>query len=175
MTGASARPGGAGGGATRLAARWTDERELAHAIHGTVVGAAIMVTASLHGVLWQVVVAVVATLFVYWATERYSELLASGARGRVVDRRHLAAALRRGWPMLQASYAPLVVLLGASALGADLVGAVLASLVLSTVLLGGLGHQAARRGGATAAAALGWGGVSALIGVAVIVLKLALH
>ncbi len=155
--------------------RWSDEQELADAIHGTVVGSAVMVAASLHGTLGQVVIAVVATLLVYWATERYAELLAAGAHGRVPDRASVAAALRRGWPMLQSSYAPLVVLLAASLLGADLPGAVLAALCLSTVVLGGLGYRAARRSDATVLGALGWAAMSGLLGVAVIALKLALH
>ena len=161
--------------AGRFASRWTNERELADAIHGTVVGSAVMVAASLHGTLGQVVITVVATLFVYWATERYAELLAAGARGRVLDRRNVAAALRHGWPMLQSSYSPLIVLVVASALSAELRTAVLAALCLSTVLLAGLGYGAARRSDATVARALGWAAMSGLLGVAVIALKLALH
>ena len=159
----------------RLRSRWTDERELADAIHGTVVGSAVMVAASLHGTLGQVVIVVVATLFVYWATERYAEVLASGVYGPTADRSRISAALRRGWPMLQSAYAPVVVLLVTSALGAELRAAVLAALGLSTALLAGLGYEAARRSGAPLAAALGWAAGSALLGVAVIVLKLALH
>ena len=106
---------GEAGGARRLAGRiggrWTDEQELADAIHGTVVGAAVLVAASLHGTLVQVVITVVATLLVYWATERYAELLAAGARGRVLTRPSVVAALGRGWPMLESSYAPVIVLL----------------------------------------------------------------
>jgi hypothetical protein len=104
-----------------------------------------MVAASLHGTLGQVVIAVVASLFVYWATERYAELLAAGARGQVLDRRSVVAALRQGWPMLESSYSPVVVLLVASVLGVELRPAVLAALCLSTVLLAGLGYGAARR------------------------------
>jgi len=177
---AGAEAGGSGaagsGRATgRFGSRWTNERELADAIHGTVVGAAVMVAASLHGTLGQVVITVVATLFVYWATERYAELLAAGARGRVLDRRQVGAALRHGWPMLESSYSPVVVLLVASVLGAELRTAVLAALCLSTVLLAGLGYGAARRSGADVARALGWAAMSGLLGVAVIALKLALH
>jgi hypothetical protein len=56
--------GRSGQGALRLLTSrrgWTDERELAHAIHGTIVGAAVMAAASLHGTLGQVVVSVVVT------------------------------------------------------------------------------------------------------------------
>jgi hypothetical protein len=159
----------------RLGSRWRDERELAHAIYGTVVGSAVMVAASLHGALGQVVISVVVTLLVYWVAERYAELLAAGARGSVPDRQAVIVALHHGWPMLQASYLPLVVLLVASALGAELPTAVLAALCLSTVLLANLGYGAARRSDASLLSALGWAAASAMLGVAVILLKLALH
>lgn len=159
----------------RLRSRWTDERELADAVNGTVVGSAVMVAASLHGSLGQVVIAVVATLLVYWATERYADVLASGVYGPAPSRNRVVGALRRGWPMLQSSYAPVVMLLASSALGAELRVAVLAALGVSTALLAGIGYEAARRSGAPVSAALGWAAGTALLGVAVIVLKLALH
>jgi hypothetical protein len=158
-----------------LRSQWTDEQELAHAIHGTVVGAAVMVAASLHGTLLQLVIAVVATLLVFWATDRYAELLAAGARGPGTGRSRVLAALRHGWPMLEASYAPVIVLLLVSALGAELQVAVLAALGLSTVLLAGLGYDAARQSGASVVPALGWSTMSALLGVAIIALKFVLH
>jgi hypothetical protein len=172
-------PGTNGGGhrrhPVRIGARWADERELGHAIHGIVVGSAVMVAAGLHGTLLQVVISVAGTLLVYWATERYAELLAAGARGRMPDGPSVRAALRRGWPMLESSYTPVIVLLAASALGAELPAAVLAALCVSTVLLAGLGYGAARRSDATVVTALAWASASALLGAAIIVLKLLLH
>jgi hypothetical protein len=158
-----------------LRSMWTDERELADAIHGTVVGSAVMMAASLYGSLGKVVIAVVGTLLVYWVAERYAEILASGVHGPAHDRSRIVGALRRGWPMLQSSYTPVIVLLATSALGAELRAAVLAALGVSTALLAGLGYEAARRSGAQVAAALGWAAGTALLGVAVIALKLALH
>lgn len=61
---------------------WSDDRELAHAIHGTVVGAAAMTAASVHGSLGEVVVTVLVTVFVYWTAERYARVL-----GAAVDRK----------------------------------------------------------------------------------------
>jgi hypothetical protein len=56
--------------------RWADDRELAHAKLGTVVGAAAMAAASPHGTLGEVVVTVLVTVAVYWAAERYARVLA---------------------------------------------------------------------------------------------------
>jgi hypothetical protein len=134
-----------------------------------------MMAASLHGTLGQTVIAVVATLLVYWATERYAEILASGVHGPAPERSRIFGALRQGWPMLQSSYAPVIMLLATSALGAGLRAAVFMALGLSTVLLAGLGYEAARRSGAPRAPALGWAAGTALLGIAVIALKIALH
>lgn len=128
-------------------------RELAHAIHGTVVGAAALTAASLHGSPGEVVVTVVVTLLVYWVAERYARVLSVAVDG---PHRLDAAmeALRHSWPMVQT---------------------LLIALVVATVLLGGLGHFAARRAGAAPAAAVGWGALSAGLGVVISVLKLSLH
>src|SRR5262249_15683790 len=73
--------------------RWADERELAPAICGTVVGAAAMAVASVHGTLGAVIVTVLVTVGVYWAAERYAEVLAAAVHGPD-RRRRLAEALR---------------------------------------------------------------------------------
>lgn len=153
---------------------WTDDDELSHAIHGTVVGAAAMAAASLHGTLGQVVVTVIVTIVVYWAAERYAAVLSAAVQGPQ-RRRQVLLALRRGWPMVEAAYTPLVVLVVVNLVTRDLRTGVLAALVVATLLLGGLGHLAARRSGTSRAAAIGWGAVSAGLGVIVILLKLSLH
>lgn len=155
--------------------RWADPRELAHAIHGLVVGAAVMVAASLHGELGQVVVAVVFTLAVYWVAERYSHILAEGVRGERPTRAGVAASFRRGWPMVQVSYAPLLVLVGVTLVTGDLPPGVLAALGFSTVLLAVLGYAAARRSGVTGLAVWGWTAGTAVLGFAIMGLKLLLH
>jgi hypothetical protein len=153
---------------------WTDDRELAHAVHGTVVGAAAMAAASLHGSLGEVVTTVLVTNLVYWAAERYARVLSVAVHGPHRTARALAA-LRRGWPMLQAAYTPLVVLVVAEAVTGNLRTGVLAALTVATLLLGGLGHAAARRAGSSHAGAIGWGAVSGGLGVVVILMKLLLH
>jgi hypothetical protein len=154
--------------------RWGGERELTHAIYGTVVGAAAMATASAHGSLGAVVVTVLVTVAVYWAAERYAEVLAAAVHGP--DRRaRVAEALRRGWPTIEAAYAPLVVLVAFVWLTGKLDSGVLAALAVSTAMLSGFGYVAARRAGAARPAAFGWATVSAALGVIVMLLKTALH
>jgi hypothetical protein len=154
--------------------RWAGERELAHAIYGTVVGAAAMAAASLHGTLTEVVVTVLVTVAVYWAAERYAELLAAAVHGPG-RRSRVAQALRRGWPTIEAAYTPLVVLVVFVLITGQLDNGVLAALGVSTAMLSGLGYAAARRAGAARPPAFAWGAGSAALGAIVILLKTSLH
>lgn len=154
--------------------RWADERELAHAILGTVVGAAAMAVASLHGTLGEVIASVLVTVAVYWAAERYAEVLAAAVHGPG-RRSRLAAALRRGSPMIEAAYTPLVILVAIVLVTSDLKDGVLAALAVATVMLGGFGHVAARKAGTSRASAVAWGAGSAMLGVVVMLLKMSLH
>jgi hypothetical protein len=149
-----------------------DEEELTSAILGTVVGSSAMVAASAHGTLGSVVVSVLVTVAVYWAADCYSRLLAARGTGR---RAAVRTVLRRGWPVVEAAYTPLVVLLIVVLITENLRTGVLAALVLATLVLGGLGYFATRRVGGTRSEAVRWSLVSAGLGIVVIVLKLLLH
>jgi hypothetical protein len=155
--------------------RWGDERELTHAIYGTVVGTAAMAVAGGHGSLTEMVVTVLVTVAVYWAAERYAEVLAAAVHGPGRRRGRIAEALRRGWPTVEAAYTPLVVLVGFSLVTGQLHTGVLVALGVSTAMLSGLGYVAARRGGADRPRALAWAAGSAALGIVVIVLKTFLH
>jgi hypothetical protein len=156
--------------------RWADERELANAIYGTVIGASVMVAASLHGTLVQILVTVLVTLLIYWAAERYATLLATGVHGPGgrLTRAEVTAVLRSGWPMVEAAYVPLLVLLVVTLLSRVQIG-VLAALVTSTVLLVGLGYVGARRRGSGVAGAVGWAAGSGVLGLLAMGLKYLLH
>jgi hypothetical protein len=153
---------------------WADDRELAHAILGSVVGAAAMAAASLHGSLGEVVVTVLVTVFVYWAAERYARVLSVAVQGPP-RLREIGTVLRHGWPMVEAAYTPLVVLVVVEVITDNLRAGVLTALVVATVMLGALGHVAARRSGTSRAWAIGWAAISAALGVVIILLKLSLH
>ncbi|MCW0212992.1 MAG: hypothetical protein OJJ54_06515 [Pseudonocardia sp.] len=154
--------------------RWRTEHDLAQGIYGTVIGAAGIAVGSAHADLGEIVVTVVVTVAVYWAAERYAEVLAAAvhAAGR---RRQVLAALRRGLPVVEAGLTPLVVLVLLALLTGRLTLAVFSALGLSTVMLGGFGHAAARRAGASRFGAMGWGLCSAALGIVVIGLKMLLH
>ncbi|RLK53944.1 hypothetical protein [Actinokineospora cianjurensis] len=154
--------------------RWTGERDLAHAIYGTVVGAAAMATASAHSTLGGVVVTVLVTVTVYWVAERYAQALAAAARGPG-RRDRLLSVLRQGWPTVEAAHTPLAVLVLFVLATDELRTGVIVALTVSTTMLGALGHTAARRAGATRLVAVLCTAGSTVLGVAVILLKTHLH
>ena len=113
-------------------------RRRAAGIYGAIITAAILDTAGSHLPTAALVLAVVVTLVVYWLAEEYAELLGEQAQGgHVPGRAHIREALAETWPMVSASYAPLLALvlvrlLGASALTAANVG-LTAAIVLLTI------------------------------------------
>lgn len=154
--------------------RWHSEEDLSEAIYGAVIGAAGIAVGSAHGDLREIVLTVVVTVAVYWAAERYADVLAAAvhAGGRA---ERVRAALRRGLPVVEAGLTPLVLLVVLVLLTGRLPLAVFAALGLATVMLGGFGHVAARRAGASVAQAVCWGLCSAALGGLVIGLKMLLH
>ncbi len=149
-----------------------DEEELTSAILGTVVGLSAMVAAGAHGTLGQVEVTVLVTVAIYWAADCYARLLAAHGTGK---RAKVGAVLRREWPMVEAAYTPLAVLLVVVLVTGNLRVGIFAALGMGTLVLGGLGFFAARRAGGSRADAVKWSLVSASLGIAVILLKLLLH
>ncbi len=113
-------------------------RRRAAGIYGAIITAAILDTAGGHVSTAALVVSVVVTLLVYWLAEEYAEVLGEQVEGgRLPSRASIWAALAATWPMVTASYVPLLAvvlarLAGASALTAANVGLV-AAIVLLTV------------------------------------------
>jgi hypothetical protein len=149
-----------------------DEEELTSAILGTVVSLSAMVAAGAHGTLGDVEVTVLVTVAIYWAADCYARLLAAHGTGK---RAKVGTVLRREWPMVQAAYTPLVVLLVVTLITGNLRVGIFTALCVGTLVLGGLGFFAARRTGGSRADAVKWSLVSASLGVVVILLKLFLH
>ena len=147
-------------------------RRRAAGIYGAIITAAILDTAGDRLSTAALVVAVVITLLVYWLAEEYAELLGEqAAGGRLPSRGYVRAALAATWPMVSASYLPLLVLVLARLAGASAAAAANFGLVAALVLLTTHGWLAAR-----AARLHGWQllfavSVAAALGLLMIVLK----
>ncbi len=128
----------AGGGVEIGSAAKNLGRRRAAGIYGAIITAAILDTAGDHLPTAALVVTVVVTLLVYWLAEEYAELLGEQAdAGRLPSRASIRGALAATWPMVSASFAPLLAVLlarlaGASALAAANVG-LAAAIVLLTI------------------------------------------
>jgi len=126
-------------------------RSRAAGIYGAIITAAILDTAGNRLPTDALVIAVVVTLVVYWLAEQYAELLGEDvADGQLPTWSHIGAGLASTWPMVSASFAPLLVLLlaqltGASALVAANIG-LAATVVLLTVYAWSASRAAQLRG-----------------------------
>ena len=148
---------------------------VAPAIYGLIVSSGVMASAGSSVSLLRVAVAVLVTVLVYWIAEQYAAVLAARLDGRATTGRHMRASLREGWPMVEASYAPLLVLLAAWLLGASRTTAILSALIFTTALLFGFGWLAGRRSGLSGLGLLASALVGCGLGLVMIVLKVALH
>ncbi len=161
--------------APRQRRHWLAGDDAAAGIYGLILCASVMAAAAGTDTIGHVAVTVLVTLVVYWLAERYAELLADRSAEGPLSGRRIRRTLVRGWPMIQASDTPLLVLFVAWLFGADTAQAVLAALIVTTATLALLGWLAATRSGLN-----GWGRVAAssfafALGLVVIALKLWLH
>ena len=162
----------AAGGRLPAPAGKTSKRRRAAGIYGAIVTAAILDAAGGKLPTDTLVVAVVATLVVYWLAEQYAELLGEQVQGGAVPTwDYIRGQLDATWPMVSASYLPLLALVlarvaGASALEAANVGLVTV-LVLVTVHAWAAGRSAQLHGRQLLFAT----SIAAGLGLAMIVLK----
>ena len=152
-----------------------NQEATASGIYGVIVSSAVM-SASHAEKGYQVILAVLVTLVIYWGAERYSRIVAEriheGHRPNWTTVRH---QLTHGWEMVTASTLPLVVLAVMSVLGAELSTAVLAALACSTVLLCVAGWAVGRDGRLSTSERLVSTVVAGMFGIVFILLKTLLH
>ena len=111
-------------------------RRRAAGIYGAIVTAAILDTVGGHVSTVALVISVVVTLLVYWLAEEYAEVLGEQVEGgRLPSRAYIWAALAATWPMVTASYLPLLALVLARLAGASALAAANAGLVAAIALL----------------------------------------
>jgi len=111
-------------------------RRRAAGIYGAIITAAILDTAGGHVSTTALVVSVVVTLLVYWIAEEYAEVLGEHtAGGRLPSRAYIQGSLMSSWPMVSASYLPLLGVVAATLAGASDLTAANVGLVVAIVLL----------------------------------------
>jgi hypothetical protein len=120
-------------------------RRRAAGIYGAIITAAILDTAGSNMSTDALVIAVVITLVVYWLAEEYAELLGEQVEGgRLPTWGRIQEALAETWPMVSASFVPLLALVIARLAGASELTAANAGLVAALLLLVIHGWSAAR-------------------------------
>lgn len=141
-------------------------------IYGAVITAAIIAATGGELPTAAVVVSVVVTLVVYWLAEEYAELIGEQAEGgRLPTWSYIYGALNSTWPMVTASYVPLLALVLARLAGASSLTAANIGLAVAIVLLTVYGWTAAR-----SARLRGWQrlistSIAAMLGIVMILLK----
>lgn len=152
------------------------ERGIASAIYGLVICSATLATASETDKIWVIAASVLVTVAVYWAAETYSLGLARRTlTHRNLTRKDHHALLVQGWPMVSASFVPILVLVVSAAVGRSTGLAVDLALLAATILLVVSGWRASTSSGLTGFRLIISVLISALLGAAMVVLKNALH
>ena len=151
------------------------EAHTAIVIYGIIVASAVMASAQ-GETLAQLAVAVLVTLVIYWAAERYARVMAGRiVRAQALDWPQLRRELGHGWELVTASFLPLGVLLGSRLLGATLSGAIFAALVSGVVVLSTAGWQVGREAGLRRWPRVLSAACAGAFGIAMILLKALLH
>jgi hypothetical protein len=148
--------------------------QLSSGIYGVVVSSATMAAAG-DKPLETVVISVLTTVFVYWIAEQYARGLAHRATVGRLTASDLLHGLRERYTMVEATFVPLLVVVALGVLGVTASVAVTVGLLVAVGTLAAVGILAARRSGLSALGTALSGLIAAALGVAIVVLKLALH
>jgi hypothetical protein len=147
-------------------------RRRAAGIYGAIITAAILAAVGGHLPTVALVVSVVVTLLVYWLAEEYAELLGEQVvGGRLPTRAYIREALAETWPMVTASYLPLLALVLAKLAGATASAAADAGLITAIVLLVAHGWWAGRSAQLRGLKLIAATSVAAALGLAMVALK----
>jgi hypothetical protein len=147
-------------------------RRRAAGVYGAIVTAAILDTAGGHVSTAALVVSVVVTLLVYWVAEEYAEVLGEQVEGgRLPSKAYIWGALGATWPMVSASFLPLLALVLARLAGASELTAANVGLVAAVILLTVHGWLAGRAAQLRGRQLLFATSVAAALGIVMILLK----
>jgi hypothetical protein len=144
----------------------------ADGIYGTIITASVLASAGDELAAGPLAVSVVITIAVYWLVDVYSELLGGHfERGRLPSWEEVRTAMFVAWPMISASFIPLVVLglgrLSGLSHSSAATGALASALAMLVIYAWTAGHAAQLRGGRLAFVT----SIAAVLGILMIVLK----
>lgn len=160
---------------TRLGFTHETEEATASWIYGIIVTSAVMAASHAPTAL-ATDLAVLVTLVIYWAAERYARIIAERIHeGHRPSWDTVREQLTSGWEMVTASALPLVVLSLTRVLGAAQQTAVYAGLACSTALLCVAGWRVGAGGRLTRPEQLASTVIAGIFGASMIVLKTLLH
>jgi hypothetical protein len=144
----------------------------AASIYGAIITAAIIAAVGGKLSTTALAIAVVVTLLVYWVAEEYAEVLGEQAEGgRMPTWGSIRGMLASTWPMVSASYVPLLALVLAQLAGASALTAANVGLALAIVLLTVHGWSAGRAARLRGRQLLLSTSVAAGLGIVMILLK----
>ncbi len=141
-------------------------------IYGAIITAAIIAAVGDHVPTLPMAVSIVVTLVVYWIAEVYAELLGEHVeRGQLPTWAYTRATLAARWPMVSASYVPLLALVLARAAGASVPAAANVGLAAAIVLLVFHGWSVGRAAKLQGAQLLIVTSIAAALGLVMVLLK----
>lgn len=151
-----------------------DPTRRATGIYGLIVTASVLATGGTSLSVLPLAVAVFVTLLVYWLAEEYAALVEHTSAGHLPTWTRTRSLLLAKWPMVSASYLPLIVLLVSRVLGVTTSTAALLALVATVLLLMVAAWRAGRSAGLTGVSLGGMTAVAGLLGLVMIGLKVGL-
>lgn len=113
-------------------------------IYGLIVAASVVAAVGAHLPTVLLALAVFVTVLVYWLAEEYAHLIEHTSAGHMPSWANTRVALKSKWPIVTASYVPVVTLLLARLFGATRTTAAVIALIVITVLLVLHGWRAGR-------------------------------
>jgi hypothetical protein len=148
---------------------------MASEIYGLIIASSVLAASADDDDIVHVSLSVLVTLVVYWLAESYAHVMAL-MHARAAGTMALAVReLRSGWPLVSASFIPLLAVVTSAVLGQQVRTAQTVGMICSTVLLFGSGWIAGRSSGLTGIRRLLAALIAAGFGLALIGLKAALH
>lgn len=140
-------------------------------IYGLIVTAAVLASAGGHLRTVAVELAVLVTLVVYWLAEEYAQLVEHASAGHLPTWSHIRSGLAAKWPMVSASYIPLVALAGARLGGVSPANAAYAALAVTVAMLIYYGWSAAHASGLRGTALVIMTTAAGALGIVMVLLK----